>query len=135
MTVTTGDVYGAGTDANVFITIYGDMGDSGERKLSQSENNRNKFERGAVRHTVQRVFRLKMTTVPFINTRLRNYYTYSTFDIILSLIYKYFSVFQPNFYSQGLQCFCNYSFDMYLNTERKKTKKNIRTQNWLSGTF
>ncbi|TSK72011.1 Lipoxygenase homology domain-containing protein 1 [Bagarius yarrelli] len=36
------------TDANVFITIYGDMGDSGERKLSQSENNRNKFERGAV---------------------------------------------------------------------------------------
>lgn len=50
VTVTTGDVYGAGTDANVFITIYGDMGDSGERKLSQSENNRNKFERGAVRH-------------------------------------------------------------------------------------
>ncbi|KAI5096357.1 lipoxygenase-like domain-containing protein 1, partial [Silurus meridionalis] len=48
VTVTTGDVYGAGTDANVFITIYGDMGDSGERKLSQSENNRNKFERGAV---------------------------------------------------------------------------------------
>ncbi|XP_062867638.1 lipoxygenase homology domain-containing protein 1-like [Trichomycterus rosablanca] len=48
VTVTTGDVYGAGTDANVFITIYGDMGDSGERKLSHSENNRNKFERGAV---------------------------------------------------------------------------------------
>uniref|UniRef100_A0A3B4CPZ4 PLAT domain-containing protein n=1 Tax=Pygocentrus nattereri TaxID=42514 RepID=A0A3B4CPZ4_PYGNA len=46
--VTTGDVYGAGTDANVFITIYGDMGDTGERKLSKSENNRNKFERGAV---------------------------------------------------------------------------------------
>ncbi|KAL7853335.1 hypothetical protein AOLI_G00201790 [Acnodon oligacanthus] len=46
--VTTGDVYGAGTDANVFITMYGDMGDTGERKLSKSENNRNKFERGAV---------------------------------------------------------------------------------------
>ncbi|XP_026052473.1 lipoxygenase homology domain-containing protein 1-like [Carassius auratus] len=45
--VTTGDVYGAGTDANVFITLYGDMGDTGERKLSKSENS-NKFERGSV---------------------------------------------------------------------------------------
>ncbi|XP_016306772.1 lipoxygenase homology domain-containing protein 1-like [Sinocyclocheilus anshuiensis] len=47
VTVTTGDVYGAGTDANVFITLYGDMGDTGERKLSKSENS-NKFERGSV---------------------------------------------------------------------------------------
>ncbi|XP_058613751.1 lipoxygenase homology domain-containing protein 1-like isoform X4 [Onychostoma macrolepis] len=47
VTVTTGDVYGAGTDANVFITLYGDMGDTGERKLSKSENG-NKFERGSV---------------------------------------------------------------------------------------
>uniref|UniRef100_A0A8C2K356 Lipoxygenase homology domains 1a n=1 Tax=Cyprinus carpio TaxID=7962 RepID=A0A8C2K356_CYPCA len=45
--VTTGDVYGAGTDANVFITLYGDMGDAGERKLNKSENS-NKFERGSV---------------------------------------------------------------------------------------
>uniref|UniRef100_A0A9J8ARP5 Lipoxygenase homology domains 1a n=1 Tax=Cyprinus carpio carpio TaxID=630221 RepID=A0A9J8ARP5_CYPCA len=45
--VTTGDVYGAGTDANVFITLYGDMGDTGERKLRKSENS-NKFERGSV---------------------------------------------------------------------------------------
>lgn len=49
VTVTTGDVYGAGTDANVFITLCGDMGDTGERKLSKSENS-NKFERGSVRH-------------------------------------------------------------------------------------
>ncbi|KAK1803299.1 hypothetical protein P4O66_004083 [Electrophorus voltai] len=48
VSVTTGDVYGAGTDANVFITVYGDMGDTGERKLSKSENNKNKFERRAV---------------------------------------------------------------------------------------
>uniref|UniRef100_A0A667Z1M9 Lipoxygenase homology PLAT domains 1 n=1 Tax=Myripristis murdjan TaxID=586833 RepID=A0A667Z1M9_9TELE len=47
VTVITGDVYGGGTDANVFITIYGDMGDSGERKLSKSETNSNKFERGS----------------------------------------------------------------------------------------
>lgn len=45
----TGDVYGAGTDANVFLTIYGDQGDTGERKLRKSETNGNKFERGAVR--------------------------------------------------------------------------------------
>ncbi|XP_074850459.1 lipoxygenase homology domain-containing protein 1 isoform X1 [Carettochelys insculpta] len=45
ISVFTGDVYGAGTDANVFLTIYGDLGDTGERKLSKSETNSNKFER------------------------------------------------------------------------------------------
>ena len=49
ISVTTGDVYGAGTDANVFLTMYGDLGDTGERKLSKSETNTNKFERGSVR--------------------------------------------------------------------------------------
>ncbi|KAM4615981.1 lipoxygenase homology domain-containing protein 1 [Polymixia lowei] len=48
VSVRTGDMYGAGTDANVFLTIYGDLGDTGERKLSKSENNSNKFERGEV---------------------------------------------------------------------------------------
>ena len=42
-------MYGGGTDANVFLTIYGDLGDTGERKLRKSETNGNKFERGAVR--------------------------------------------------------------------------------------
>lgn len=52
VSVMTGDVYGAGTDANVFLTIYGNLGDTGERKLSKSETNSNKFERGSVRkHT------------------------------------------------------------------------------------
>ncbi|XP_062369972.1 lipoxygenase homology domain-containing protein 1 [Cinclus cinclus] len=46
ISVFTGDVYGAGTDANVFLNIYGDLGDMGERKLSKSETNFNKFERG-----------------------------------------------------------------------------------------
>lgn len=36
--VFTGDVKGAGTDANVFITIYGQYGDTGERQLGKSEN-------------------------------------------------------------------------------------------------
>ncbi|XP_028828916.1 lipoxygenase homology domain-containing protein 1 isoform X1 [Denticeps clupeoides] len=48
VTVTTGDMYGAGTDANVFLTIYGELGDTGERKLRKSENNSNKYERGSV---------------------------------------------------------------------------------------
>lgn len=48
VSVRTGDMYGAGTDANVFLTICGDLGDTGERKLARSETNKNKFERGMV---------------------------------------------------------------------------------------
>lgn len=43
----TGDIFGAGTDANVFITLTGEKGDSGERQLKDS-NNINKFERNLV---------------------------------------------------------------------------------------
>ncbi|XP_071795423.1 lipoxygenase homology domain-containing protein 1-like [Asterias amurensis] len=43
--VYTSDKFGAGTDANVFCNIFGEMGDTGERPLSKSANNRNKFER------------------------------------------------------------------------------------------
>ena len=46
----TGDVSGGGTDANVYLTVVGDKGDSGERKLHKSETNRDKFERGQVSH-------------------------------------------------------------------------------------
>ncbi|KAM7392648.1 hypothetical protein PAMA_007662 [Pampus argenteus] len=66
VSVMTGDVYGAGTDANVFLTIYGDMGDTGERKLSKSETNSNKFERGSVdKFTIEavdlgQVFRIRI---------------------------------------------------------------------------
>ena len=43
MTVFTGNKKGAGTDANVYITMFGEFGDSGEKKLSSRKNN---FERG-----------------------------------------------------------------------------------------
>eukprot|EP00794_Sanderia_malayensis_P016965 gene16965-18674_t len=43
--VFTGDVKGSGTNANVFLTLYGEFGDSGERKLSKSETHMDKFER------------------------------------------------------------------------------------------
>lgn len=52
--VKTGDIFGAGTDANVYITITGENGDTGERQL-QDADNINKFERAQVRsesHTV-----------------------------------------------------------------------------------
>ncbi len=46
--VFTGDVLRAGTDSNVFITLFGDFGDSGEKKLVKSETHVNKFERNQV---------------------------------------------------------------------------------------
>uniref|UniRef100_H2LK33 Lipoxygenase homology PLAT domains 1 n=1 Tax=Oryzias latipes TaxID=8090 RepID=H2LK33_ORYLA len=66
VSVMTGDTHGAGTDANVFLTIYGDLGDTGERKLSKSETNSNKFERGSVdKFTIEavdlgQVFKIKI---------------------------------------------------------------------------
>jgi len=45
--VKTGDIFGAGTDANVFVTLTGEQGDTGERQL-QDSNNRNKFEKNQV---------------------------------------------------------------------------------------
>ena len=42
--VVTADVRSAGTDANVFITVYGTNGDTGKRPLTQKF--RNLFERG-----------------------------------------------------------------------------------------
>ncbi|KAL4225451.1 Lipoxygenase y domain-containing protein 1 [Mactra antiquata] len=43
--VFTGDEFGAGTDANVFVSLYGDKGDTGERQLKDSSTHTNKFER------------------------------------------------------------------------------------------
>lgn len=46
--VITGNVPKAGTDANVFLTIYGEeYGDTGERPLKKSDKS-NKFEQGQV---------------------------------------------------------------------------------------
>lgn len=45
----TGDVANAGTNSNVFICVYGELGDSGERKLDKSETHMDKFERNNVR--------------------------------------------------------------------------------------
>ncbi len=42
----TSDIRGAGTDANVYIQLYGDKNDSGKIPLETSKSNPNKFERG-----------------------------------------------------------------------------------------
>ena len=42
--VKTGSDFGSGTDANVFLNLFG-LGDTGRRPLTKSQN-RNKFERG-----------------------------------------------------------------------------------------
>ena len=46
--VYTGKKSSAGTDANVYINIFGDLGDTGRRYLRQSKTNKNKFEKGQV---------------------------------------------------------------------------------------
>ncbi|KAG9471796.1 hypothetical protein GDO78_022716 [Eleutherodactylus coqui] len=46
VTVFTGNVSGSGTDANVFLCLFGDLGDTGERFLIDCKNNVNKFEKG-----------------------------------------------------------------------------------------
>lgn len=43
--VYTGNVSFAGTNANVFVTLFGELGDSGEKGLIKSETNLDKFER------------------------------------------------------------------------------------------
>lgn len=56
--VKTGDVRGAGTDANVFIKMFGTKGDTDSMKLRFSESNTNKFERGRTD-----VFKLETTDI------------------------------------------------------------------------
>ncbi|XP_060083246.1 lipoxygenase homology domain-containing protein 1-like [Ylistrum balloti] len=46
--VYTGDKFKAGTDANVFLQLFGERGDTGRRMLLTSRNNSNKFEQGSM---------------------------------------------------------------------------------------
>ena len=56
--VKTGDVRSAGTDANVFLKIFGSKGDTDSLKLRSSEAGSNKFERGRTD-----VFKLETTDI------------------------------------------------------------------------
>jgi hypothetical protein len=46
VTVHTGTALGAGTDGDVFLALTGERGSLGERQLTSSSTNVNKFERG-----------------------------------------------------------------------------------------
>ena len=48
VTVMTGDFPSAGTDSSVFITIFGEMGDTGKRWLKNTENGETPFAKGNV---------------------------------------------------------------------------------------
>ena len=66
VTVITGDKLGAGTDANLFLTMTGENGESPEIPLKDSETNRNKFERAQtdifklVTPDLGKVFKIKL---------------------------------------------------------------------------
>lgn len=51
VTVVTGDLWNACTDANVYLTIYGERGDSGLRQLYRSTQH-DKFCMGQVRTAI-----------------------------------------------------------------------------------
>lgn len=42
----TGDIFGAGTDADVTLKVFGKKGDTGTVPLISSDTSSNKFERG-----------------------------------------------------------------------------------------
>ncbi|CAH8516071.1 unnamed protein product [Schistosoma turkestanicum] len=66
--IITGDKAYAGTDASVYLTLFGENGDSGERKLIKSLTHRNKFERGQTD-----VFQLEIVDLGKINkARIRH---------------------------------------------------------------
>ncbi|CAF1086227.1 unnamed protein product, partial [Brachionus calyciflorus] len=44
--VLTGNKLGAGTDANVYINVYGEKGETGKVQLENSTTNNNPFEKG-----------------------------------------------------------------------------------------
>ena len=46
--VLTGNKLGAGTKANVKLTVFGEYGNSGERPLLRSKTHRSKFQRDQV---------------------------------------------------------------------------------------
>lgn len=43
----TGDIWNAGTDANVYLTVYGERGDTGVRQLLRKDDLK-KFQKGQV---------------------------------------------------------------------------------------
>ena len=62
ISVYTGELENAGTSNNVYLSIHGQMGNTGKRPLRKSINNENKFNKGQVRTLV---------TIPFLTSVYR----------------------------------------------------------------
>lgn len=63
---------GAGTDANVYVLIKGDKGDTGILNLKRANNTKNKFERGRTdQFTLEAVDIGKVGLVKVLFTRHR----------------------------------------------------------------
>ncbi len=48
MKIKTGDVFQAGTDADVHLKIFGEKGDTDQIRLTTANNTKNKFEKGRI---------------------------------------------------------------------------------------
>ena len=70
ISVKTGDVRGAGTDANAFIKVFGSGGDTGQIILKQSDNTKNKFERGRVDLFTVEAMDIGVVSIPFFLGRV-----------------------------------------------------------------
>jgi retinitis pigmentosa 1 len=54
VSVTTGDLWNAGTDANVYLTVYGDRGDTGVRQLFIPAKEKG-FKKGSVMTDLEKI--------------------------------------------------------------------------------
>lgn len=76
MTVRTGDDENAGTDARVFLQLFGDNGETDPLLLDTTKTNSNKFEAGQTNE-----YDLEAVNVGQVN----RYILYKYFDTVMSL--------------------------------------------------
>lgn len=57
VSVHTGDLWGSETFANIYITVYGERGDTGVRKLQDSSIEGEKFQRNKVKEKTPILFK------------------------------------------------------------------------------
>lgn len=65
VSVKTGTERHAGTDANVFVKLFGSKGDTGKLQLASADNTKNKFEAGRTDN-----FKLEATDIGKVNFRV-----------------------------------------------------------------
>ena len=102
--VYTGDVLHAGTNANVLITVFGENGDSGERKLNKSEKHMDKFERNQVtslHFTPLHFTSLHFTSLHFTSLYFTSLYFTPLYFTLLHFTSLYFTLLQLFFVTRS----------------------------------